>query len=173
MADKDCPRCEGTGEHGGKPCEECQILGRGPRKISITFERHSDWGSPRPHDDVVDAFTFRTAHLPRERARELQGQGEPEEWLFSVFCLVDNPAGSGQFWPNDKRIGPSDFLPIEVSMVGPSEIEVRKMLAIELKTAGHWRWKVIKVQRKDQETHIARDIAAEALRQARTSANGA
>ena len=92
----------------------------------------------------------------------------PPEWLFKVWAVVDHPAGSGASWAPEKRIIPGkNAIGVQIDIIAPSPDVARAFVADALREAGHSKWLVTKIQRRDKETETAREIVREALERAR------
>ena len=150
----------------GTVCEVCQIMHRGPlrtydaKNLTITIG-----GVPvQPHgDDTVDALAWLFG--ANRKAREPE---PPPDWLFRVWAMVDSPAGSGVNWPPEKKILPGrDVLPIWLDVISTSHEAAKATIARMFREAGHSRWLVTKIERRDHDTETAREIVREALERAR------
>lgn len=173
MPDPSCPECRGSGlDRSGVFCEVCQIKPRPAEvawltdqiqeRVSRSFPGFTDgFGAP----PSVRAELERMLEANR-RAREAALY--PPEWLFKVWAVVDHPAGSGASWSPEKRIVPGkNAIGVQIDIIAPSPDVARAFVADALRDAGHSKWLVTKIQRRDKETETAREIVREALERAR------
>lgn len=177
-ADPQCPECQGSGlNRAGAFCEVCQIKPRGifrdVRAIAEGMIQERVFGM-LGLDKVAELFGEGSpAHVEARRLLEANRAAReaalyPPEWLFKVWAMVDNPAGSGVTWKPEKRIIPGkNAIGVQVDVIATSPEHARGLVADVFREAGHARWLVTRIQRRDAETESAREIVREALERAR------